>query len=48
MKAMNVENARWDYIPWLRLFKSGAKHTRATFDEDIEDDTTLPREFLEV
>jgi len=42
MKAMNVENAKWDYIPWLRLFKSGIQVTRDTFDENIEDDIRIP------
>jgi len=42
MKAMNVENARWDYIPWLRFFKSGIQVTRDTFDESIEDNIRMP------
>lgn len=42
MKAMNVDNARFNYIPWLRLFKSASTETRPTFDEDLEDDINIP------
>jgi hypothetical protein len=45
-KTMNVDNARYDYIPWLRLFKSAVTDSRSTFDEDYEDDVTLPKEYL--
>ncbi len=45
-KTMNVDNARYGYIPWLRLFKSAVTDSRSTFDEDYEDDVNLPKEFL--
>ena len=48
IKAMNIENARFDYIPWLRLFKSALTETRATFPERLEDDRPLRPEDLPV
>lgn len=41
-KAMNVSKDRFDYIPWLRLFKSASEASRDTYPEDIEDDIEMP------
>lgn len=47
-KAMNVSKDRFDYIPWLRLFKSAVEASRATFPESIEDDRPLHQEDLPI
>lgn len=41
-KAMNVSKDRFDYIPWLRLFKNAVEASRPTYPEEIEDDIDIP------
>jgi hypothetical protein len=41
-KAMNVSKDKFNYIPWLRLFKNAVEASRPTYPEEIEDDITLP------
>jgi hypothetical protein len=41
-KAMNVSKDRFDYIPWLKLFKGAVEASRDTYDEEIEDDIEIP------
>lgn len=44
-EAINTIKARWDYIPWQRLFKdAGEDYKDNKFEADMEDDVRMPRE----
>jgi len=46
-EAINVVKARWNYMPWSRLWLSGEVETQDNYYEDMEDDIRK-REYLEV
>ena len=44
-QAINTVKARWDYIPWQRLFKDAREDYKDNkFEADMEDDVRMPRE----
>lgn len=44
-QAINTVKARWDYIPWQRLFKDAKEDYKDNkFEADMEDDIKMPRE----
>lgn len=44
-QAINTVKARWDYIPWQRLFKNAKEDYKDNkFETDMEDDIRMPKE----